>query len=134
MWLPTLGKKTQPTAAVLGYICKNNFFVLCFEWLSCFHVERFTQVKSLCIWFEIWGLYNKKQQNREYKVKEKGSFVFCVDCHNSFVPSSIPRCYSSIFSFYSLSLFQVETTANRIGIRATHFTKSNLQSTLLFPI
>ena len=66
-------------------------------------------------------LYNKKLQNREYKVKEKGSSVFCVDCHNSSVPSSILKCYSSIFLFYSLSLFQAETTANKIGIRATHF-------------
>ncbi|KAL6320112.1 hypothetical protein AAG906_004621 [Vitis piasezkii] len=45
------------------------------NWLSCFHVERFTQVKSLCIW-------------------------------------SVTSCYSSIFSFYSLSLFQAETAAN----------------------
>ncbi|CBI36619.3 unnamed protein product, partial [Vitis vinifera] len=36
----------------LGYIYKNNFFVLCFEWFSCFHMERFAQIKSLCIWFE----------------------------------------------------------------------------------
>ena len=49
--------------------------------------------------------------------KRKRVLCFLVDCLNS----SVPRSYSSIFSFYSLSLFQAETTTNRIGIRATHF-------------
>ncbi|CBI34016.3 unnamed protein product, partial [Vitis vinifera] len=39
------------------YICKNNFFVLCFEWLSCFHMERlnlFTSEKgSSVFWWTV---------------------------------------------------------------------------------
>ena len=51
----------------------------------------------------------KKVKNREYKLKEKGSSVLCGDCLNSSVPRFVPSCYSSIFYFYSLSLFQAET-------------------------
>ena len=109
---------------MLGYICKNNFYVLsgchASTWRDLLKLNLFTSgLKSR-------GLYNKKLKNRENKLKEKGSSVLCGDCLNSSIPRSVPSCYSSIFSFYSLSLFRAETTTNIIGIRATHFTNPPL--------
>ena len=84
---------------MLGYICKNNFFVLCFEWLSCFHVERFTQVKSLCIWFKFWWLYNKSSWTENTKWKKKGPL-----CFGTFLTPLFPGLFQGVTLPFFLSI------------------------------